>query len=95
MREVQDTIGRLSSHKNVLGVMILNAKGDILQTTWNPDDQLHHAKAISNIVRQARLLLKTEDPLSLITIRSLHKEILVAPDGDYLLVVLQNPHVSE
>jgi dynein light chain roadblock-type len=95
MREVQDTIGRISSNKNVVGVMILNAKGDILQSTWNPEDQLKHAKAVSSIVRQARLLLKEEDPLSFITIRSLQREILVAPDGDYLLVVLQNPHVSE
>ena len=48
------------------------------------------------LCRQANLLVQEEqDPLSFITIRSLQKEVLVAPDGDYLLVVLQNPHLSE
>jgi len=96
MREVQDTISRISQNKGVLGIMILNKRGDILQTTWNPEDQIQHAKAVSTIVRQCSFLLKEEDPLSMITIRSLQKEILVAPDGDYLLVVLQNPpYMSE
>lgn len=96
LREVQDTISRISENKSVKGVMIVNVHGDILQSTWNPDDQLKHAKAVSSIVRQASLLLQQDDPLSMITIRSLQREILVAPDGDYLLVVLQNaPYMTE
>lgn len=97
VREVQETVSRISERKSVLGVMILNSKGDILQSTWNPEDQLQHAKIVSSIVRQARSLLNEDDPLSVMTIRSLQREIFVAPDGEYLLVVLQNPHqnVSE
>jgi dynein light chain roadblock-type len=97
LREVQDTLARISSNKGVMGVMILNSKGDILQSTWDSEHQLHHAAALSGIVRQAGSLLQGEDPLSFITIRSRQREILVAPDGDYLLVVLQNPllHNSE
>lgn len=92
LREVQDTLARISSNKGVMGVMILNSKGDILQSTWDSEHQLHHAAAVSGIVRQAGSLLQEgEDPLSFITIRSKQREILVAPDGDYLLVVLQNP----
>ena len=94
--EVQDTIRRISENKSVQGVMIVNAHGDILQSTWNPNDQLKHAKAVSSIVRQAHSLLQENDPLSMITVRSLQREILVAPDGDYLLVVLQNaPYMTE
>lgn len=97
MREVQDTISRISQNKGVLGVMILNVHGDVLQSTWNPEDQLKHAKIMCNIVKQARMMVNEDDPLSVITIRSLQREVLVAPDGDYLLVVLQDPHqnVSE
>jgi dynein light chain roadblock-type len=93
LREVQDTLARISSNKSVMGVMILNTKGDILQSTWAPQDQLQHAAAVSGIVRQASLLLLEgeTDPLSFITIRSKQREIMVAPDGDYLLVVLHNP----
>ena len=96
LREVQDTLARISSNKGVLGVMILNLKGDILQSTWAPEDQLKHAAAVSGIVRQAGCLLLVEgeqDPLSFITIRSKQREIMVAADGEYLLVVLQNPIV--
>jgi dynein light chain roadblock-type len=99
LREVQDTLARISSNKGVMGVMILNSKGDILQSTWDSEHQLHHAATVSGIVRQAGSLLLQgeEDPLSFITIRSKQREILVAPDGDFLLVVLQNPllHNSE
>ena len=96
LREIQDTISRISENKGVLGIMILNKRGDILQSTWKPEEQLQHAKAISGIVRQCGMLLVEDDPLSMITIRSLQKEILVSPDGDYLLAVLQNaPYMSE
>jgi dynein light chain roadblock-type len=96
LQEVQETIRRISEKKSVQSVMIVTAHGDIIQSTWDPEEQLKHAKAISNIVRQARFILQENDPLSLITVRSLQREIIVAPDGDYLLVVLQNaPHMTE
>jgi dynein light chain roadblock-type len=43
------------------------------------------------------MLVETLDPkdeLSFLRIRSKNREIMVAPDKEYILIVIQNPHIK-
>jgi len=39
--------------------------------------------------------LDTEDQLSFLRIRSNKREIMVSPDKEFLLIVIQNPNATE
>mmetsp|Transcript_26810 Transcript_26810/g.37684 ORF Transcript_26810/g.37684 Transcript_26810/m.37684 type:complete len:137 (-) Transcript_26810:180-590(-) len=118
IREVEETVARISSHKGVEGVMILNCQGAILQSTWKEEERLSHASMILQLTKTATQFMKSvehggdessnsntadEDiteptpkveDLSFLRIRSKKHEIMVAPDKDYLLVVLTNPNAT-
>lgn len=108
MREVEETVSRISSNKGVKGVHILSKNGEIVLSTFSESLQIEHAKHILKIRQHASMLFlpsdndndndgdgeNATDPLSFIRIRSKQNEFLVAPHGDYLLAVLHNPVIS-
>mmetsp|Transcript_27791 Transcript_27791/g.39066 ORF Transcript_27791/g.39066 Transcript_27791/m.39066 type:complete len:169 (-) Transcript_27791:91-597(-) len=144
IREVEETVARISSHKGVEGVMIMNCQGAILQSTWKEEERLAHASMILQLTKTATLFMKSiehgtsaskasssaagkggrasgaagkggldssnhggaeidiveaatstkVEDLSFLRIRSKKHEIMVAPDKDYLLVVLTNPNAT-
>ncbi|KAJ3397999.1 Dynein light chain roadblock-type 2 [Chytriomyces hyalinus] len=93
--EVEETIKRLSSHKGVEGIVIVNMEGIPIRTTLEPDKTIQHAALITQLAAKARSVVRDLDPqndLTFLRIRSKKHEIMVAPDKDYILIVLQNPH---
>ena len=80
--------------------------GAILHTSLSEDQSNQYAAIISSLSQKASILISTLDPdddgdddggdeLNFIRIRSKKKEIMVAPDKDFLMMVIQNPSVSE
>jgi len=95
--EVEQTIARIQSHKGVEGVIILNKDGSIIQSTLDEEQTKSHADVISKLTVKASCLVETldaNDELSFLRIRSHKREIMVSPDKDYLLIVIQNPNPS-
>ncbi len=37
MSEVEETLNRMQTHKNVQGIVIVNAEGNIIRTTYQND----------------------------------------------------------
>jgi len=96
--EMEETIARISSHKGVEGVMIMNTQGAIIQSTLDEDKVKTHAAAISDLTAKASHLvglLSRDDELTFLRIRSKQREIMVSPDKGFILVVLQNPNFPE
>ena len=93
LAEVEETIARISSYKGVQAVMILHRQtGNVIQSTWTEDLKLQHASIIQQLTSKSALLASTmDDELSFVRIRSKQHEILLAPDKEYILAVLQNP----
>ena len=55
---------------------------------------MQHAALITHFARKARAVVTALDPtneLTFLRVRSKSHEIMIAPDKDYTLVVLQNP----
>lgn len=96
--EVEETVSRIRSHKGVEGVMIMTQEGAIIQSTLTEEQSITHAALLSQLTDKASSLvniLDEKDELSFLRIRSKNKEIMVAPDKEFLLVVIQNPNATE
>ncbi|CAJ1959319.1 unnamed protein product [Cylindrotheca closterium] len=108
-QEVQETVNRLAAHQGVLAVMILNKSGDILTQTGK--GMVGNPKLLKKAVDAASIYIKSipneddipeeeddEDTtrnLAFIRIRSRREEILISPKNNYLLVVVQDPSLSQ
>lgn len=101
---VEETLKRISSHKGILGVIIVNADGIPIRSTFENNVSVQYASLVSHFTVKARSAVKQiskndpEDDLQLIRIRSKKHEIMIAPDFDklheYQLIVVQNPSTA-
>ena len=93
MAEVKKTLKGLQSQKGVQGIIVVNTEDIPIKshgqshhyTVCQPHAQLH---------LEGRSTMHEIDPwndLTFLQIRSKKNEILVAPDKDYFLIVIQNP----
>lgn len=96
--EMEETISRISSHKGVEGVIIMNKQGATIQSTLDDKQTATHAAVLSDLTSKATgivSMLNHGDELTFLRIRSKKREIMISPDKDFLLVVLQNPNATE
>ncbi|GBG62971.1 hypothetical protein CBR_g34671 [Chara braunii] len=117
MSEVEETFKRISSHKGVLGSIIVNGDGIPIRTTLDNTTSVQYAALMSTLVSKARTIVKgfnkhdqnpatarvkgdgasskkaaaAQNDLTFLRIRSKKHEIMVAPDGGFILIVIQNP----
>ncbi|GAU96178.1 hypothetical protein RvY_07663 [Ramazzottius varieornatus] len=96
--EIDEILSRIKSHKGVLGVMVLTQDGVILRSTLDDETAASYASVVHDLVSRTRHGVRDLDPgndLSFLRIRTKKHEIMVAPDRDYLLIVIQNPNAKE
>ncbi|OEH78704.1 dynein light chain roadblock-type [Cyclospora cayetanensis] len=89
MAEVEETLNRIKTHKGVRGVIVLGADGAVLRSTLDAQQTAAYAGAASQLSERARSLVRDLDPQNDVTflrVRSKKHEILLAPDGEYLLL---------
>ncbi|KAA6392322.1 MAG: putative roadblock-type dynein light chain [Streblomastix strix] len=94
MSEVEDTVKRICNHKGVTGCMIFNNQGIIIRTSIEQKLTIHYAALVTQLCHSTKSTIKKlddTDDLAFIRLRTNKNEILIAPDKDYILVVLQNP----
>jgi dynein light chain roadblock-type len=93
--EVEETLKRIQSHKGVKGVLIMNSEGIPIKSNLSAEDTENYAALVSQLSLKASGVVRTldeSDELAFLRIRSKKHEIMIAPDKDYILVVIQNPH---
>ncbi|RKP04672.1 hypothetical protein THASP1DRAFT_35476 [Thamnocephalis sphaerospora] len=93
---VAATLNRLATRKGVHGVVILNRQGMAIRSTLPADLTRQYAHLLNALVVQARNTVRDLDSdgqneLTFMRIRTKKHEIMVAPNHDYLLIVVQNP----
>lgn len=92
--EVEETLKRVQSHKGVKGVLIMNSEGIPIRSNLPPEDTENYAALVSQLSLKAAGVVRTldeSDELAFLRVRSKKHEIMIAPDKDYILVVIQNP----
>ncbi|KAL6464664.1 hypothetical protein MHYP_G00269810 [Metynnis hypsauchen] len=94
MAEVEETLKRIQSQKGVQGIIIANAEGIPIKTTLDNSSTVQYAGLLHQLMMKARSTVRELDPqndLTFLRVRSKKNEIMIAPDKDYFLIVIQNP----
>ncbi len=113
MAEVEERIARISKHKGVVGIFVVDDSGKILRQTIKMEkDQdgkeiypkdistpQQIAIKVSGLAKKARSVVRDIDPhndLTFFRVRGKNKqEILVAPDKNLFLIVIQRTEFEE
>ncbi|XP_051153525.1 dynein light chain roadblock-type 2 [Leptopilina boulardi] len=93
-QEVEETMKRIQSHKGVVGTIVVNSEGIPIKTTLDNTTTVQYAGLISQLSDKARSVVRDLDPtndLTFLRIRSKKHEVMVAPDKEFILIVIQNP----
>uniref|UniRef100_A0A8C9WSH0 Dynein light chain roadblock n=1 Tax=Scleropages formosus TaxID=113540 RepID=A0A8C9WSH0_SCLFO len=92
--EVEETLKRIQSQKGVQGIIIINAEGIPIKSTLDNSSTVQYAGLLHQLVMKTRSTVRDLDPqndLTFLRVRSKKNEIMIAPDKDYFLIVIQNP----
>ncbi len=76
--EVEETLKRIQSHRGVKGVLIVSADGVPIRSNLDDDETQTYAALLSQLATKARNVVRVNK-----------HEIMVAPDPEYLLIVVQ------
>lgn len=88
---------RLGSHPGFMGYLIVNADGIPIRSSLDHAEAVQYAGLLSMLCQKSRSAVRELDPSNDVTflrLRSHKHEILVAPDKDYILMVIQAPQVK-
>ena len=83
----------LSSAKNVIGVIILNVDGAPIKTSLDQQSTNTYSELAYNLVKQTRDLIQVADATNdtkFLRLTTKRNEIMVSPDVQYTLVVIQH-----
>jgi len=95
MSEIEETIKRIQSHKGVIGVVVVNSSGVSIRSTLDREQTIKYSGLLTQLIGKARSVIRELDvtnDLTFLRIRSKKHEIMVAPDKDYILIVIQDPN---
>ena len=91
-KQFQSTLKKLSGFKGVRGVIITNKEGLPILSDIETDKTESVAALVSALVEKATQAVDQleEGSLNFFTIDTTKGEILVAPENDYILIVLKD-----
>lgn len=93
MSDIEETWLRIEMRPNVVGVIVVNSDGLPIRSSINDTNlQNTYAHLITALAAKARSCVRELDPtndLTFLRIRSKKNEIMVAPDKDFILIVIQ------
>jgi len=97
MSDVEETLKRISSHKGVSGIVIVNSDGIPIRSTMESNITTQYAAHLSMLATKARSAVRDLDPqndLTFLRVRTKKHEMMIAPEKDFMLVVVQNPNAD-
>ena len=93
MSEIEDIFTRIRDRQGVDGIIIVNSDGMPIKSSIDDTNvQTQYAHLITALAAKARHCVRDLDPtneLTFLRIRSKKSEIMVAPDKDFTLIVIQ------
>lgn len=98
MSRVEETLNRINTHKGVMGIILVDSKGIAIKSTMDQNKTIEYGSLISNFLANAMNWIKSlhkDEEIQFIRIRSYKHEIMIAPDQDFSLIVLQVPDKLE
>ncbi|XP_075252927.1 dynein light chain roadblock-type 2-like [Convolutriloba macropyga] len=91
--DIEETYNRIKGHKGVLGVIIANHEGVSIRSSLDNSTTVQYINAVKDLTYKSRSMVRDLDPqndLTFIRVRSSKTEIMIAPDKDHNVIVIQN-----
>jgi len=91
--EIDETLKRIQSHKGVVGVIVVNNEGVAIKSTLDNTTTVQYTGLVTSLTDKARGVVRDLDPtndLTFLRLRSKKHEIMIAPEKEYMLIVVQN-----
>jgi len=91
---VEATFSRINAHKGVLATIIVDHEGKPIRSTADANVTEQYCELIPQLATMARSLVRDLDPqndLQFLRVRSKLHEILIAPETEFVLIVVQEP----
>ena len=92
---IEETIKKITTHKGIEGIILSDAEGvPIKNHIISEDDKIYAiSTAVSALVKKYKPLISelVGEDLKLIRIKTKVNELMVVPEDDFLLIVIQNP----
>ncbi|KAH8551733.1 hypothetical protein BGW37DRAFT_492123 [Umbelopsis sp. PMI_123] len=98
MSDVDETIKRLSTRKGVEGIVILNEEGLTIRSTLDADLTKKYASQIYPLVGKSKTAVEDVDPeneMTFLRIRTKKHELMISPDKEYTMIVVQNHYETQ
>ncbi|XP_029951453.1 dynein light chain roadblock-type 2-like isoform X2 [Salarias fasciatus] len=92
MADVEETLKRLETQEGVIGTIVVNSDGIPIRTNLDHGTAFQYAGLLRNLSMMARSTVRDVDPqndLRVLRIRTRKHEIMVAPENNFLLIVIQ------
>ena len=94
VNEAEETFKRLIALPGVQGIMVMNSEGIPIRTTLPQNNTALVVGLLHGLLLKTKAAIKELDhqnELSFIRLRSHKDEILVAPDREFTMIVIQQP----
>lgn len=93
MSDVEETLKRIQSQKNVAGVIVMDSSGRAIRSTLDDEATQQHCILLHQLCDKSKSVIRELDgsnDLTFLRLRTRKHEIMIAPDKDFLLAVIQN-----
>ncbi|MHA1784973.1 MAG: roadblock/LC7 domain-containing protein [Candidatus Helarchaeota archaeon] len=99
-RIFDETLKKLKRFEGVKGVIVTNTEGLPISTTYDTDKTEKIAAHITSLIGKARTVVSeihSESPneqMSFLTLTTANGEVLIAPEEEYILIVMKDKGVK-
>ena len=93
MAEIDQTLARIQNNKSVIGTLILDSTNRIIHRQFKNGNPEQYAQKLPPLIERAQSLVRDLDPtddLTFLRVRTDKIEIMIWPDNEYLVVVVQS-----
>jgi dynein light chain roadblock-type len=94
---IEEVFNKINTHKGVEGIILSDMDGVPIKTTFTEENTTYfYTTSASLFIKRCKLIVKDliDEDLTFIRIRTKLNEIMIAPEGEFVLIVVQNPSAS-
>lgn len=91
---IDDCIARVKRVEGVVGMAILNRRGEIVRTSFDQMETTRRGLPLLELHRRAQELLEPGTELQMIRLRTRKEEVVVTCGEEHTLIVVQKPHAG-
>ncbi|XP_013871868.1 dynein light chain roadblock-type 1-like [Austrofundulus limnaeus] len=91
---VEETLKTLQNQEGFQGFIIINKEGIVIRSSLDIESARQYACHVHRLVMKTRSTMQVIEPqsdLTILKVLSKKNEILIAPDKDYLVIIIQDP----